>query len=294
MTYIILIILIILSSFLLYNFKTGSSFEINIQKKEFCEKNSPKKYLNFLYYLNQITCPQIPFNEFKNAPDPFRFAKKNLSTTKNSTLFEKYKNRIKYIHKCFLEINSDYQSNTDDVNPDFNKSLKYDPINIKSILDIGTEYQEFLNILEEVFKTRAHGINIKEGFEHYEKKSNLIKDPRFSFYDGMNIPEGYDLITCFSVLHHIHPNHLDYFISKMAKSKVVIIKENDLYDQCASYFFDLQHDIYEGAVFKGKPSYRNSNFTLKTLKYLFAKHGKKRYSLYYNQGFSNNFYIIFY
>lgn len=136
----------------------------------------------------------------------------------------------------------------------------------KRILDIGTEREEFLNKLEDIFKCKALGLNIDEGYEHYEK----IKDKsRIIIYDGLNFPffdNEFDLVTIFAVLHHIPEDNIKIFIKNLSKiTKRIFISDNNISDENIKKFIEIQHEVYEGVLYPNKRSFINLNFNLNIL-----------------------------
>lgn len=115
--------------------------------------------------------------------------------------------------------------------------IKYLPRNFKpqKILDIGTEYESYLDSLADELKIDKHnvlGLNV-EG-NHY-KDSDVGKD-RIKVYDGFNIPypdESFDIVTCIMVLHHIKGKNN---IKKLLREIVRVIKKG-------GYFVVKDHNI---------------------------------------------------
>jgi len=161
-------------------------------------------------------------------------------------------------------------------------------ISNKKILDIGTESIDYLK------KIDAYGINIKEGFDHYTTEYDTFDNyKKFKFYDGINIPfkdNKFDIITIYSVLHHI-PTLQKLIINikrVLKKDGFIFIKENDITNDKIRDAFNIQHEIYEGAILAGKPSYRNDKFTLKTL---LKEFDMKVHKLEYLKNFANVYYL---
>jgi len=162
---------------------------------------------------------------------------------------------------AFLRANAVVKPDGASHGPKLKKLMKIG-IRGKKILDIGTEEISYLNDLE-ALGAMAFGINIRSEFGHY---SNFDEsDKRFLYYDGINIPfenESFDVVTIFSVIHHIPPQKLQPLLVNifrvLKRDGIVFVKENDLSEKIVGQMFDIQHEIYEGAIFPGKPFYRNS------------------------------------
>lgn len=148
------------------------------------------------------------------------------------------------------------------------KGIKRDIPYAKSILDVGTEKIEFLDALSQVFKTKkVRGINIGDGFCHYEEAFGKQNDPRFQLYDGKTIPypdRHFELVTVFSVVHHIPDDVYENFFKEITRvsSKYIFIKDVDLISENPRRMFQLQHDTFEGGIVEGNKSFLNCGVTL--------------------------------
>lgn len=175
---------------------------------------------------------------------------------------------------------------------------KYCPIKpTGDILDIGTEELSFLSEMEKAYGVRAFGVNIKGDFSHYSADFySMDTDPRFKFYDGVNIPwpdNRFGLITMLSVAHHIPPKNLPPLLAEIKRvlrpGGYFFIKENNLSDQKYADAFDIQHEMYEGALYPGKPSYRNNKMNIK----IFTKAGFKKINIVETKNFTNATYMLY-
>jgi hypothetical protein len=171
----------------------------------------------------------------------------------------------------------------------FFKWSLYDKIYIKPffIMDIGTEHPGYLLNLSSKFETEdVYGLNIREGFEHYnldewegrklneEKKKELKKWKRkIFFYDSLNIANNsniytllekhkkiFDLITIISVIHHIEQSFINEWLGKVCEiTNTIYIKDNDIYShKNTENFIEIQHALYEGVLYPGSRSTLNN------------------------------------
>ena len=169
---------------------------------------------------------------------------------------------------------------------------------IESILDIGTEKIDFLDQLESSFDAKVNGINVGDGFCHYEEVfESYSSDPRFQLYDGEKIPFldcSFDLVTLYSVIHHVASSKLDSFVREICRvsKRFVFIKDVNLVDDCCSNLFALQHELFEGAALPGRNSFRNMNVTLQGTKDLFSKHGFQVVHTYQMNNFNKSYYML--
>lgn len=170
---------------------------------------------------------------------------------------------------------------------------------LKTSLDIGTERMDFLDDLQARFKIEsAMGINIDAGFSHYEEDfAANTKDPRFKLYDGLHIPaadSSFDLITIFSVIHHIPPENLPEFTREVYRvcRRYLFIKDVDLSEPAYSTLFRFQHYLYEGVIVPSDSSYMNDRLTSKHLVGLLTKAGFKITKVFKQNNFINGFYIL--
>ena len=124
----------------------------------------------------------------------------------------------------------------------------------KSILDIGTEDSDYLKAVQSVYKCNVQGLNIMGGFEHYDRKQTGI-----TIYNGVNIPfpdNSFDMITIYSVLHHVHPSIMELFIANICRvaSKYILIKDYNAGPSPKQRQYQLeciiQHEIFEGILNK--------------------------------------------
>lgn len=173
-----------------------------------------------------------------------------------------------------------------------------------TILDIGTENIKTLKYMDEVFgtNTTAYGINIRNGFNHYNEKEYLKNDEykNFKFYDGTNIPDfeditQYDLATSFYVLHHIPPDLLLDLIKSMSKKcKYVLIKENDNKNKQDEILSIWQHYVYDIILRNHKKmEYLNTSCNEKYFVDIFNNYGFKLLYKEGPEGWTNTVYLLF-
>lgn len=134
---------------------------------------------------------------------------------------------------------------------------KYLPLfTCHKLLDIGTEDVEYLNRIEKIMNCGAYGLNIRTGYSHYVSYEKSIRSGKIILYDGIHFPfreNEFDLVTIIAVLHHIQD--LDSFIKNICLiSKNIYIKDNDMADLITQYNVEIQHEVYEGILYPGKPS----------------------------------------
>lgn len=146
------------------------------------------------------------------------------------------------------------------------------------LLDIGSERADVLDMMEEVVgKGNVSGLNIATGFCHYDE--NVFKDKRIKLYDGVHIQaenvyngQIFDIITMFSVLHHVNPDFMDDLADEIRQScnGYLFIKENDLATEREKAGFYIQHLAWN----KGNEmSYMNIHTRADAIVNLFTKHG---------------------
>lgn len=143
--------------------------------------------------------------------------------------------------------------------------------NVNSILDIGTEDVYFLELLQQRTKCdKVLGLNIAEGFEHYNK--DIYESNKIVFYDGINFPFGeneFDVVTLLAVLHHIQ--NIGKFIKNLSKiTKYIYIKDNDMFTDTSYDLIEIQHELYEGVLY---PNNRSPLFRI-TKEYVLNKFKK--------------------
>lgn len=122
----------------------------------------------------------------------------------------------------------------------------------KRLLDIGTESAEYLNDAAKMFGD-ARGLNIETGFNHYDSG---WKNSKIILYDGINIPDiekfnidgKFDIVTMYSVMHHIPPKNILPLLKNLHKicnpGTILFLKENDLIDKGTQDAFVFQHMLW--------------------------------------------------
>lgn len=177
---------------------------------------------------------------------------------------------------------------------------KLEFINLDSeifLLDIGTENSSILDLFEkEIQNCNATGINIKDGFDHYNNKlfQKDIDSGKICIYDGYNFPfknNQFDIVTIFSVIHHV--KNIKLFVKNMCRiTKYVIIKDNDMAGEYTTKLIEIQHDLYEGILCP-----QNFSEFYKTEKnYLINLMYDNNFSIVshtYKKGFTNPYTILF-
>ena len=172
----------------------------------------------------------------------------------------------------------------------------------RNILDIGTERLEVLEKYKEEFNaTDVIGINIKEGFCHYDEKiiETEKKGIKFSYYDGVNIPKfdiKLDLVSITSVIHHIDIKTVSKLLGQihniLSDDGIVFIKENDINDIKSRAGIIIQHMIFEGSVIDA-PHNPLHPYTFDEIKKLFNNHNFKLVDKIDSGNFSHAYYAIF-
>lgn len=140
--------------------------------------------------------------------------------------------------------------------------VKLDHLSVKlpknpTILDVGTEYREYLTSLERKYKGKAYGINVMPGTAgtcQYAAPS-VRNDSRFKYFDGVNIPFNtkFDLINIRMVLHHAEdPEGLLKSCKRHLKPNgVIVILDHDYMNETENrkpgtkVLLDLIHDVYD-------------------------------------------------
>lgn len=128
-----------------------------------------------------------------------------------------------------------------------NFEQKADFSNMKTYLDFGCGNgikSSAIATLLNINANDVYGIDIK-------KESNITN---FIEYDGIIIPNNlskmkFDLITCFQVLHHIDPEHLDNILnvitSMISNNGFFILKDHDCFSDWMKNLIDIQHIFFE-------------------------------------------------
>lgn len=165
------------------------------------------------------------------------------------------------------------------------------------ILDVGTENSAILDLYENsIPKCSAYGLNIEDGFNHYNPKlfSEDIQSGKILIYDGYNFPfddNEFDLVTIFSVIHHVE--NLELFIRNLSKiTRYVYIKDNDMYDDTTMSLVEIQHDLYEGVLCPQNFSELYKT-TKKNLINLMTKYNFSIFDHKYKFGYTNPYNILF-
>jgi SAM-dependent methyltransferase len=189
------------------------------------------------------------------------------------------------------------------------------------ILDIGTEYLAFLETLSEIYNTNnVQGLNISD-WDHYASDNTLcapcssceFRDLERStrpvsksklpirMYDGHTIPfkdRSFDLITIFSVLHHVC--HFNEFVAEIARvaNRYIYIKDYDIQSEETARMIEVQHAFYLYRYINAKKGridqmdYLKLNISLDLLLREFAKHGFKQRKVTMTRGFSKVYYLV--
>lgn len=197
------------------------------------------------------------------------------------------------------------------------------------ILDIGTEYKAFLETLSEVYHTSdVRGLNIAE-WDHYASEPDFSKQTEqkvqrrscsscnmrdlerraspssgclpIQMYDGYNIPfadDSFDLVTVFSVLHHVC--HLEAFVKEIARvtKRYIFIKDHDIRKEETARMIEVQHAFYLYRHIDAKKGridqmdYLNLDISLDMLKKEFEKHRFVERKMTPTNGFSQVYYLI--
>lgn len=187
-----------------------------------------------------------------------------------------------------------------------NELLVLGKISIKkggNILDIGTERLSMLERYKENFDSKkVIGINIDEGFCHYDDSNISIKSTpeiKFMIYDGVNIPNldiKYDLISITSVIHHISDENLKKLLKQINSilndNGIVFIKDNNINNISSKSGIIIQHMIYEGSIIDSphNPLYPRS---IKEINNFFSNNNLKIISYVKIPNFSQAFYAIY-
>jgi 2-polyprenyl-3-methyl-5-hydroxy-6-metoxy-1,4-benzoquinol methylase len=238
----------------------GNKYRVyNLYKHYKKNKNGINEYLNLLNYIKSNFNIIININKKHFSDAYFYITLRNNLKINNEQIIEQSKKlyREKHIKK-----------KVDDI-------LKYTHnINtIKKTLDIGTEDEYFLDVLNEKTGYETLGINIKTGYEHYFNSSSSDSDnDKIIYYDGLNFPfekNTFDLVTMIAVLHHV--DNIGKFIKNLCKiTKYIYIKDNDMVTRSSYDLIEIQHELYEGILY---PNNRSPLFKL-TKDYVINKFNK--------------------
>lgn len=111
------------------------------------------------------------------------------------------------------------------------------------LLDIGCEGTEGPEIIGEILgmtEDNIRCINIRDWIGTYEDTDRLKKrgeDPRFSYYDGINIPfddSEISVVVMTMVIHHVSDDNKELLLTEvyrvMEPGGILIIREHDSYD----------------------------------------------------------------
>lgn len=127
-----------------------------------------------------------------------------------------------------------------------------------SILDVGTEFDEYLVHLKKMFRTsRVNGLNIREdvaGACRYGPQSRKSRD--VILYDGNNVPSdltGFDIINVRMVLHHADDwrSLVIQLFNRLNPGGVLVIVEHDVPsvpDPVQKVCLDVIHDVYDYVI----------------------------------------------
>lgn len=169
------------------------------------------------------------------------------------------------------------------------------------ILDIGNESSVFLDSLE-LLELPVRGINIDNGFCHYDPLYAARTDPRFQIYDGRNIPAATSsvaIVTLFSVVHHVPDDAM--FVLALEMHRVLrkngrgflFIKDVDLITPANERLFRIQHYLFEGVLCKGSLSYMNTTVTAaKTIRTLQRAGFKGPIYMHELTNFNRSYYVL--
>ena len=172
---------------------------------------------------------------------------------------------------------------------------------IGSYLDIGAIDDKQIEIIAESFnipQNKAYGINVDDEEEgHLDYNYEATKD-KIVIYDGKNIPVingnvSYDLISIFSVLHHIPQNILE----ELAKSiyqrcgKFLVIKDNNIIDKKTETYVLWQHYIYNRNI--SLEGYTRTDLTLQKVIDLFEGVGFKYVGADLQENFVRRYFALF-
>jgi hypothetical protein len=128
------------------------------------------------------------------------------------------------------------------------------------VLDVGTEFKEYLDALSKLFDTRKiKGINVVDGGCAY-LSANIQRDSRFSLFDGRNIPYfDVGLINMRMILHHVYPDDVSSLLTSahqsLGKHGCLVILEHDYDENDEEYrsrvdMLDIVHDFYDFVIAK--------------------------------------------
>lgn len=180
------------------------------------------------------------------------------------------------------------------------KTLGQQRVSMKgmSILDIGTEKLAFLDEFEKRTGKTAYGINISTGFCHYDECFDQNKnDPRFQEYDGMIIPhkdKQFDLITMYSVIHHIPTENLLPLVKEIARKcrGYLFFKDVNLDTDPSKAMCRIQHHLYEGVMMPGERSYLNDTVTRNKVLDTFKEGGFSVVQVEEKSNFNKSYYAL--
>lgn len=258
--------------------------------KKLCGGNKKSTLLS-LKDINNLYSHKYRFYKLYKANEldiVFNYIKMNFKFTKDIKLekFEKYAKEKKSDSYFYLYLRKNYNDNYKNiVNYQTNfyktkhlvkkinsiiKTIKKSYLTkFNYILDIGTEDETFIDILEEMFKCKVSGLNIDVGYEHYKQFNK--NNSKIILYDGINFPfkeNQISLVIIMAVIHHIH--NIEMFFNNLCKiAKVIYIKDNDISNKLTKYNIDIQHEVYEGILYPNNRSplyYYTNEYIVKLLK----------------------------
>jgi tRNA1(Val) A37 N6-methylase TrmN6 len=175
------------------------------------------------------------------------------------------------------------------------------------VLDIGTEYIEFLRKLENEIGggCKAEGLNV-EGFAHYQGSSFDEMRNHVHIYDGVDmskVPEvyqegKYNMLSMVSVIHHVPEQNMKRIVHDVYYicDRFVVIKDVDLprKDTYKRSCFDIQHDVYNNLTTNVRSAGYRRYATMANTLDLFKSVGFKVGALYVNDhNISGSYWCLF-